>query len=134
MCKGQQKNIWLWKNLVFVYNAQIKILLFLESYFLYEARFLESVPFFSAPTAPVVSELWNCYLIKHKYLADNKTQVLRCTQIHALYIVNGLYANNLGSNSAHMKHIHLKEIRISILSVLIHIYVSYMHVGIDCLH
>lgn len=46
-----------------------------------------------------------------------------------LCIINGLDDNNLGSNSAGMKHIHLKEIRISVLSVLIHIYVLYMHIG-----
>lgn len=43
-----------------------------------------------------------------------------------LYIVNGLGDNSLGSDSAGMKHMHLKEIRISVLSVLIHIYVPYM--------
>lgn len=46
-----------------------------------------------------------------------------------LCIVNGLYDNNLGSNTAGVKQIPLKEIRASVLSVLIHIHVPYMHVG-----
>jgi len=47
-----------------------------------------------------------------------------------LCIVNGLYDNNLSSNTVGMKHIHLKEIRASVLSVLIEIHFPYMHIGV----
>lgn len=77
----------------------------------------------------MLSELWSCYFIKQKYLTDNKTQVSRYTQIYALFLIYGLYDNNFGSNSAGMKNNHLKENRISVLSVLIHIHVPYLHIG-----